>query len=78
MQHVLREYAAAKQSHEQALAIRRKSLPPDHPDIAYSLNNLGNVQYIFGSMRRPSRAMSRRWRSAASPCHRTTPLSPTV
>ena len=29
---------------EQALAIRRKSLPPDHPDIAYSLGNLGNVQ----------------------------------
>ena len=40
----MREYAAAKQSHEQALAIRRKSLPPDHPDIAYSLNNLGIVQ----------------------------------
>ena len=39
---MLREYAAAKQSHEQALAIRRKSLPPDHPDIAYSLNNLGS------------------------------------
>ena len=30
----LREYAAAKQSYEEALAIRRKSLPPDHPDIA--------------------------------------------
>jgi len=41
----LREYAAAKQSHEQALAIRRKSLPPNHPDIAYSLNNLGALQY---------------------------------
>ena len=40
----MREYAAAKQSHEQALAIRRKSLPPDHPDIATSLNNLGMVQ----------------------------------
>ena len=40
----MREYAAAKQSHEQALAIRRKSLPPDHPDIAHSLTNLGNVQ----------------------------------
>ena len=40
----MREYAAAKQSHEQALAIRRKSLPPDHPDIAHSLNNLGVVQ----------------------------------
>ena len=44
MQYELREYAAAKQSHEQALAIRRKSLPPDHPDIALSLNNLGMVQ----------------------------------
>ena len=47
VQSELREYAAAKQSHEQALAIRRKSLPQDHPDIAYSLNNLGNVQYIL-------------------------------
>ena len=45
VQSELREYAAAKQSHEQALAICRKSLPPDHPDIATSLNNLGNVQY---------------------------------
>ena len=44
MQSDLREYAAAKQSHEEALAIRRKSLPPDHPDIATSLNNLGLVQ----------------------------------
>ena len=44
VQYELREYAAAKQSHEQALAIRRKSLPPDHPDIADSLNNLGSVQ----------------------------------
>ena len=45
MQYELREYAAAKQSYEEALAIRRKSLPPDHPDIATSLNNLGIVQY---------------------------------
>ena len=44
VQHELREYAAAKQSHEQALAIFRKSLPPDHPNIASSLNNLGIVQ----------------------------------
>ena len=41
VQYELREYAAAKQSHEQALAIRRKALPKDHPDIANSLNNLG-------------------------------------
>ena len=33
-----------KQSHEQALAIRRKALPPDHPDLASSLHNLGVVQ----------------------------------
>ena len=78
VQATLREYAAAKQSHEQALAIRCKSLPADHPDIAQSLNNLGNVQARCGSMRRPSRAMSRRWRSAASPCQRTTPISPKV
>ena len=44
MQHDLREYAAAKASHEEALAIRRKALPKDHPDIANSLNNLGIVQ----------------------------------
>ena len=30
---------------EEALAIRRKALPKDHPDIADSLNNLGAVQY---------------------------------
>ena len=41
VQYALREYAAAKQSHEQALVIRRMSLPPDHPDIAFSLRNLG-------------------------------------
>ena len=44
MQLDLREYAAAKASHEEALAIRRKALPKDHPDIADSLNNLGSVQ----------------------------------
>ena len=37
----------AKEPNAQALLIRRKSLPPDHPDIAWSLNNLGNVQYLL-------------------------------
>ena len=45
VQSELREYAAAKQSYEQALAIFRKSLPPDHPVIATSLGNLGLVQF---------------------------------
>ena len=34
---------AARRSLEE-LAIFRKALPPDHPDIANSLNVLGNVQ----------------------------------
>ena len=33
-----------RRSLEQALAIFRKALPPDHPRIATSLNNLGIVQ----------------------------------
>ena len=78
VQYKLREYAAAKQSYEQALAISRKSLPQDHPDIAQSLNNLGWCSTSCGNMRRRSRAMSRRWRSAARPCLRTTPISPPV
>ena len=44
MQRELREYAAARKSHEEALAIRRRALPEGHPDIAQSLNNLGYVQ----------------------------------
>ena len=79
MQVALREYAAAKQSHEQALAIRRKALPPDHPDIASESEQPGGAcRSSCGSMRRRSRAMSRRWPSAARPCRRTTPISPEV
>ena len=37
MQIDLREYAAARKSHEEALAIYRRALPKDHPDIATSL-----------------------------------------
>ena len=74
----LREYAAARKSHEEALAIRRKALPKDHPDIAHSLNNLGNVQTTCGTTRRRGRATRRRWPSAARPCPRTTPTSPTA
>ena len=53
---------------EEALAIRRKALPEDHPDIADSLNNLGIVQCDCGSTRRRGRATRRRWPSAARPC----------
>ena len=48
MQDELRDYAGAKRSHEEALAIRRKSLPPDHPGIATSLQNLGYLSLRSG------------------------------
>ena len=44
VQRDLREYTAAKASHEEALGIRRKALPPGHPNISDSLSNLGVVQ----------------------------------
>ena len=44
MQSELGDYAAAKQSRSEGLAIHRLSLPPSHPKIASSLDNLGNVQ----------------------------------
>lgn len=37
------EYVKAKELHTQILSDRRKYLPPDHSDIALSLNNLGHV-----------------------------------
>ena len=40
----LGDYAGAKRSDEEALAILRKILPPEHPDIALCLTGLGRVQ----------------------------------
>ena len=78
VQRELREYAAAKQSDEQALAIFRKALPQDHPVIATSLNNLGNVQHELREYAAAKQSHEEAWRSAASPCLRTTPISPSV
>jgi CHAT domain-containing protein len=47
VQTVLREYTAAKASHEEALAIRRRALPEDDPGIASSLFSLGMLQYAL-------------------------------
>jgi tetratricopeptide (TPR) repeat protein len=38
----------ARQHFEEALAIRRKALPPLHPDLAYSLDNLGVLLHDIG------------------------------
>jgi tetratricopeptide (TPR) repeat protein len=41
-------YAEAQPLVERALAIQEKALGPDHPDIATSLNNLGELHYKQG------------------------------
>ena len=61
-----------------SVAIFRQSLPPDHPDIADSLTNLGTVQSELREYAAAKQSLEQRWRSAASPCHRTTPISPPV
>ena len=42
------DFAGARAYHERALAIREKALGPDHPDMAYSLNNLGYLLHAQG------------------------------
>jgi tetratricopeptide (TPR) repeat protein len=39
------EYSKALSSHEKALEIKQKTLPPNHPDFATSYNNIGSVYY---------------------------------
>ena len=44
------EYTAARPYYERALAINEKSLGPDHPDTATSLNNLGGLLRAMGDL----------------------------
>ena len=74
VQYELREYAAAKQSHEQRWRSAASPCLPRTTPISPQSEQPGNRAVpSCGSMRRPSRAMSRRWPSAARPCLRTTP-----
>jgi class 3 adenylate cyclase/tetratricopeptide (TPR) repeat protein len=41
-------YAEAEALLERALAMRERELGPDHPDVAYGLNNLANVYFDQG------------------------------
>ena len=38
-------YEEALKCHYEALDMRKKTLPPEHPDIAVSFNNIGLVYY---------------------------------
>jgi CHAT domain-containing protein/tetratricopeptide (TPR) repeat protein len=46
--HEQRQFDAARRCHEEALALRRKGLPPDHPDLALSLHYLGQTLADLG------------------------------
>ena len=41
-------YADAKEIANRSLAIREKALGPDHPDVAFSINNLAEVYRMEG------------------------------
>ncbi len=61
-------YAKAEPLYQQALAITKKALGPEHPDVATSLNNLAVLYRSQGlSTPRPSRSTSRRSRSGRRP-----------
>jgi tetratricopeptide (TPR) repeat protein len=42
------EYSKALSSQEKVLEIRQQSLPPNHPDLAMSYNNIGAVYDNMG------------------------------
>ncbi|CAF4555589.1 unnamed protein product [Rotaria magnacalcarata] len=42
------EYSKALEYYEKSLKIREISLPPTHPDLAQSYNNIGGVYYNMG------------------------------
>ncbi|CAF1367965.1 unnamed protein product [Rotaria sordida] len=49
------EYSKALSSYDQALEIRKIALPPNHPDLATSYNNIGNV---YAKISEHSKALS--------------------
>ncbi|CAF4400937.1 unnamed protein product, partial [Rotaria sordida] len=49
------KYSKALSSYEQSLEIRKIALPPNHPDLAASYNNIGNV---YAEMGEYSKALS--------------------
>ncbi|CAF1589293.1 unnamed protein product, partial [Rotaria magnacalcarata] len=42
------EYSKALEYYEKSLKIREISLPPTHPDLAQSYNNIGTTYYGMG------------------------------
>jgi len=53
----------AEPRYKQSLAIREKTLGPDHPEVAQSLGNLADVYVRKAVTKRPSRSTNGLWRS---------------
>ena len=68
----------ARELLEEAVRLWRSSLESSSPLTAIGLTNLGIVQYELREYAAAKQSHERRWRSAASPCLRTTPISPPV
>ncbi len=55
----LGDYAAARERHGEALAIRERVLGSDHPEVGVSLNNLANVEQALGHFAAARELLSR-------------------
>jgi tetratricopeptide (TPR) repeat protein len=60
-------YSKALSYHEQAIEIRQKAPPPNHPGLAQSYNNIG---WVYSKMREHSKALS--YYQKALEIHQTT------
>ena len=69
----LGHYKEAQPYFEQALAIRKKALGPDHPDVAQSLNNLA---VLYDAQGQYAKAEPLYLRSSKQSCLRFFPVLP--
>ena len=55
-------FGEAEPLYKRALAIREKSLRPDHPDMAQTLNNLAELYCVQGEYQERNPSTSVHWR----------------
>ncbi|MEZ4624551.1 MAG: tetratricopeptide repeat protein [Thermomicrobiales bacterium] len=65
------ELTGAQGLYEEALALRQRVLPSEHPAIAQSLNNLAGVLRAQGELTKAGNSTRKRWRCDSGCCHRS-------